>query len=266
MHVLKFTQETGEPSGIFLDETIGFGDSVTNFEFSITYYESIGFNDIVPQGISEILYETIGFNESQPVFTSYIACEETIGFDDSSDETLKVHCEETIGFDDDAIQDLALDILCNETIGFDESGYGLLINAEHDITISWRTRTNADATYGYGGAEYGSIVSYGDGDADNLASFEVHIWQVGGPDSNRYLNSNPAGEFDERLTVQTITINDTGDPDADASYTLTIANNKSWNGGTFLSEMEVEVFVKDSDDIYSWPKIIVVEDDRNYFE
>ena len=255
MHVLKFTQETGEPSDILLDETIGFNDSVSIPSTGVTYTETLGFRAIVPEGISVIVYETIGFDDGTPLISYYINLWETVGFNDGADESLKVYVFETIGFNDSVAQDLDNQVLCNESIGFGISGYHEMY-VEHDITFSWRTRTNADPTYGYGASEYGAVVSFGDGDASNLSSFEVHIWKIDGPETNRWLNSNPTGEFDDRLTKQVITIADTDDPDADASYTLTIANNKSFSGGVFTSDLEVEIFVKDSNGVYSFPKII----------
>jgi hypothetical protein len=41
---------------------------------------------------------------------------------------------------------------------------------------------------------------------------------------------------------------------------LTVANNKSFNGGDFLYDMEVEIFVKDSNGVYSFGKMIVADD------
>ena len=258
MHALKFTIGEGESSGIFLDETIGFQDSGTPSGYSLTASETLGFRAIVPEVTDVSVYETIGFAEGDYIISYDIEINETIGFHDSSDEALKVYIAETIGFNDSVIQGLALDIKCIETIGFEIGGYHEIYE-EHDITFTWRTRTSSDPSYGYGGAEYGNVVSYGDGDADNLTSFEIHLWKVGGPDSNRYLDSNPADEFDDRLTKQVLSIVDTGDPDADANYTLTIANNKSWNSGAFLSDIEAEIFVKDSNGVYSFSKIIITD-------
>ena len=258
MHVLKFTQ--GEDTGDrFLNETIGFGENITQIEQTVFFYETIGFRAIVPGTTEVSVYDTIGFGDG-PIILSYdIYCFDTIGFNDTADEALNVFCYDTIGFNDDVSHELDwLDVTCIETIGFNDGGQNEIYD-EHDITFTWRTRTNSYPSYGYGGAEYGNLVSYGDGDAAGLDEFEIHIWRVGGPDSNRWLNSNPAGEFDDRLTVQSITINDTDDPDADASYTLTIANNISWNGGTFLPDVEVEVFVKDTSGVYSFAKIIITE-------
>lgn len=264
MHLLKFTIGGEEPESLYCDETIGFNDSSIISETSITLDETIGFRDVIPEDASLTVYETIGFAES--LILSYdIDVSDTIGFNASSDETLKVYMEETIGFNDSIEQELSNDITCIETIGFDVGGYNEIYN-EHDIIFSWRTRTNSYPAYGYGASEYGEIVSYGDGDADNLVSFEIHLWKVGGPDSNRYLNSDPTGEFDERLTKQVISIADTGDPDADASYTLTIANNKSFNGGVFLPEIEAEIFVKDSNGVYSFSKIIITDTLKVYHE
>ena len=52
-----------------------------------------------------------------------------------------------------------------ETIGFNEFGWNE-IYSEHDITITWRSRTSVKP-YGYGASEYGSLVSYGDGESIN---------------------------------------------------------------------------------------------------
>lgn len=258
MHVLKFTLGGEPPESIFCDETIGFGDSLWVSETSLTIYETLGLRDVIPDSTFEVCYETIGFGEDDIILRYEIVLYDTIGFHDSADESLKVYCAETIGFGDSLDQDLDNHIMCIETIGFGISGYHEMY-VEHDITFTWRTRTNSNGAYGYGASEYGAIVSYGDGDAANLASFEIHIWKVGGPDSNRYLDSDPAGEFDERLTKQVIPIVDTGDPDADATYTLTIANNKTYGGGVFTSDIEAEIFVKDENGVYSFSKIIITD-------
>ena len=256
MRVLKFLQDTEPPETIVCDETIGFGDLLIVSETSVFFYDTIGFSDKIPQGINEIVYETIGFGDLYITSTD-ILLYETIGFHDSSDESLKVLCIESIAFNDSIEQDLTLDITCTESIGFGIGGFHEMY-IEHDIIFSWRTRTK-DNIYGYGRSEYGSNTSYGDGDADGLATFEVHVWKLGGPESNRWLNSNPAGEYDDRYHKEVINIVDTGDPDANATYTLTIANNKSYSGGIFISDFEVEVFVKNSDGVYSYPKIIITD-------
>jgi hypothetical protein len=265
MHVLKFILGGEPPETIYCDETIGFNETLTVSGSSLTLYETIGFRDVIPGGINELLYETIGFSDEDLMLTYDIEIYDTIGFQDGGDETLVVYCSEIIGFNDSIEQELSNNIFCVETIGFGDSGYQYLYN-EHDITFTWRTRTNADPTYGHGGAEYGGVVSYGDGDAANLVAFEIHIWKLGGPDTNRWLNSDPAEEFDDRLTKQVITIADTGDPDADASYTLTIANNISFSGGVFTAELEAEIFVKDDNGVYSFPKIIVTDSFKVYHE
>jgi len=264
MHLLKFTLEGGEPpSTIYCDETIGFGDSLSVVSTSLEIFETIGYYSIFPEGINEFIIDTIGFGESYPILSHDYEVYDTIGFYDSGDESLIVYCDDTIGFDDDVTQELSNNVNCVETIGFNEiTSHEIYL--EYDIIFTWRTRTNSYPGYGYGAAEYGSFNSYGDGNASNLAAFEIHIWKVGGASSNRYLNSNPVGEFSERLLVQSIPIVDTNDPDADATYTLTAANNKSLNGGVFLPEVEAEVFVKDSNGLYSFPKIIVVDTIKVY--
>lgn len=260
MHILKFVQDTEPPTEYFITlyETIGFVESGYVSESSTTLSETIGFRDVVPGGISEICYETIGFNYSN-IFGFDIQLEETLGFNDGSDESLVVYIAETIGWSDTNEWELGDSVIIAETIGFGLSGFNYITD-EHDITFTWRTRTK-DAATGYGATGYGVNVSYGDGDATGYSSFEIHIWKVGGAESNRYLDTDPANEFDDRLTKQTITIADVGDPDANASYTLTVANNKSYNGGEFLYEMEAEVFVKDSNGVYSFGKMIVLEGD-----
>lgn len=263
MHLLKFISDGTAPTTIYCDETIGFGD-LLSFDGEVLFlYETIGYQARSPEGIAEIVYDTIGFGEEYPILFHNYEVFETIGFHDSADETLVVYCDDTIGFNDIVTQELTDNVNCLETIGFDEVT-SHQIYQEFDIVFTWRTRTNSYPAYGYGASEYGNIVSYGDGNASNLAAFEIHIWRVGGASSNRYLNSNPVGEFSERLLVQSIPIVDTNNPDADAIYTLTIANNKSLNGGVFLPEVEAEVFVKDSNGLYSFPKIIVVDTLRVY--
>lgn len=259
MHILKFTQDTTPPETIYCYETIGFGDNLSITGSSVNLQETIGFRALIPEGGSEFCYETIGFGDNLLPAISLLLYE-TIGFNDCADESLVVYCFETIGFSESMLGEQG-DFVLRETIGFNEGGYNELY-AEHDITFTWRTRTNSYPAYGYGASEYGEVISYGDGDASNLVSFEIQIWKIGGPESNRYLNSSPAGEYDERLLVQSISIVDTDDPDANATYTLTIANNKTLNGGDFLSGMEVEVFTKDSNGVYSFPAVIVANELR----
>lgn len=262
MHILKFTQTTEPPETLFCYETLGWNDNGYPSAQYFTIEETLGFRSIVPQGISEILYETIGFNDAY--LNSYdLYLYETIGFNDGGDESLVVYIFETIGFNEDGDGDLDyLSLYCPETIGFGDPGYNYIYD-EHDITFTWKTRTNADPLYGYGATGYGLNTGYGDGNASNLVSFEIHIWKIDGPSTNRYLDNglDTGGvEYDDRLTVQTITITDTNDPDADASYTLTVANNKSYNGGDFLYNMEVEIFVEDDNGVYSFPAVIVLDD------
>lgn len=256
MHILKFT--TGEISDvIILRETIGFNDSFRFSEVSVFLYESIGFRARTPSDIFYIdCLDTIGFNETGPILTYAVDCYETIGFYDAGDESLNVFCYDSIGFNDISEEIFTRNVECYETIGFDIRGYYEVITDEHDITFTWRTRTNI-VPYGYGRAGYGDVVGYGDGNASNLVSFELQIWRVGGPESNRYLNTNPAGEYNQRLTKQVIPIVDTDDPDADATYTLTAADNKTFSGGDFTYELEAEIFTKDENGVYSFSRIIL---------
>ena len=426
MHILKFTLNSEPPETLFIYETIGFGDTLIPSGYYISYSETIGFRDVVPGGISELLLESIGFSDI-PLISYTKILYESIGFNDGGDETLVVYCGETIGLSDGGEYPDELDnsFYLKETIGFNDSGYNYILN-EHDITFTWRTRT-ADPTYGYGATEYGNIVSYGDGlpqtqyievlhtltnpgaetgdttgwtnetgslavrtgspdpysgsyyfygganvetiasqeidlitdgvsatdidneilyfnlsaycasysesdqgqliirykdnskveistdentlssvtpdqtwvkrginkspipantryidvilrcvriagtnndayfddiecytcnDSNTLTHFEIHIWKFDGPDTNRWLNSDPVNEFEDRLTKEVIFITDSDDPDLDATYTLTVANNKSLNGGVFLYDIEAEIFVRRGDGVYSFPKII----------
>jgi hypothetical protein len=107
---------------------------------------------------------------------------------------------------------MTITIQIEEHIGFAEtfSSYKTL-----NYSLTWRTRTKK-LNYGYGTAGYGDAVSYGDGDVTSeLAKFRVKVIRL---------------SDDELLRTDDITISDTTDPDADASYTYTVAMNESDNG------------------------------------
>jgi len=265
MHVLKFTLEGGEGPGldVVIDESIGFGETLSIASSSVLVEDTIGLRGIPVEIKFEEITETIGLGDSSESAFS-VLLEETIGLNDSGDDTFNVYLVETIAFNDTVERALSNNITCNETIGFDLTGYNIIDNP-HDITFTWRTRTNVDPSYGYGAAEYGAIVSYGDGDASNLVSFEIHIWKPNGPSNSRYLDGTTPNNVD-RLTKQVITITDTGDPDADATYTLTAANNVSFSGGVFSDQVEIEVFVKDSNGTYSFAKALLTDALKVYHE
>lgn len=265
MHVLKFTLGGGEGPGldVFIDETIGFAETLSIASFSVNVEDTIGLRGLPVEIKFENVEETIGFNDSV-VDGFEVILEENIGFNDSADETLFVYITESIGFGDVEQHGLANIVNCNETIGFDISGYNIIDNP-HDITFTWRTRTNSNPSYGYGGSEFGAIVSYGDGDASNLVSFEIQIWKPNGPVNTRYLDGTTPNNVD-RLAKYVITITDTDDPDADATYTLTAANNISISGGEFSDQLEIEVFVKDTSGTYSFAKALLTDTLKVYHE
>lgn len=265
MHVLKFTSEGGTGPGldVVIYESIGFAETLAVASSSVSVEDTIGLRGLPIEIKFEDVTETLGLGDS--VTSAFeVFLEETLGLNDSGDDSFNVYLVETIGFDDESDLTLANIINCNETIGFDISGYNIIDNP-HDITFTWRTRTNANPAYGYGGAEYGAIVSYGDGDADNLDEFEIQIWKPNGPNNTRYLDGTTPNNVD-RLAKYTITITDTGDPDDDAVYTLTSANNISISGGEFSDQLEIEVFVKDTNGTYSFAKALLTDTLKIYFD
>jgi hypothetical protein len=110
MHILKFTQTTEPPETIYCYETIGWNDSGIVSEISFSVNETIGFRDVIPQGINELITETLGFGDSYILGFS-VELEETIGFNDGGEETLVVYCFETIGWGDATDWELANSII-----------------------------------------------------------------------------------------------------------------------------------------------------------
>ena len=244
MKIFKFTVGgSGElPTTYYLNEIIGFNDT---FSFKQTYYsefiESIGFSDQLVMGT--VFYnisfsDTIGFGENLTLVLPE-TLEENIGFNDNMYQPFYVANLESIGFNDEVSPRMIYSITLEENIGFVEVG-----NAYKTVgyKITWRTRTR-NPSFGYGGAEYGANVSYGDGNASDLYSFRVKVYRTSDSQLLRNLD---------------IVITDTDNPDDDAEYIYTSAYNISDNG-YFEPNLTFEVYQIDTDSNVSPVNNIIIE-------
>ena len=238
MHILKFTQGGGEPPDTYyLEEKIGFSEAMlVKVDMFVSLEESIGLKAI-QAGVSDVIIdETIGFNQDYILDTLFT---ERIGFDDSLIQQNLVEKFESIGLGVQENIQKVISITIEENIGFVDGGTEWL-DTEFDMNMTWRTRTKSHPTYGMGGTSYGDVVSYGDGDADDLVSFKVKCYK------------NYVDDIDDNLVrTEIITIADTGDPDADALFTYTIAMNKADNGTVFNWDMVFMIYSVDINSIES---------------
>ena len=240
MHVLKFTQGTGEtPDIYYLEETLGLSEICINIvSIRVVLEETIGFKSIQSSEFKEYLTETLGLNDIELYCAQYAELEESIGFSDIVYFPDMADGIETIGFGDVFSYEKIINITIEENIGYTEGGLNY-IDEEYDMVMTWRTRTK-NSTFGMGGTEYGAITSYGDGDADDLKSFKVYCYK------------NYIDEADANLVrMATITIVDTDFPDDDASFTYTVAFNNADNSSVFNRDMVFKIVQVAIDDTES---------------
>ena len=230
MKVLKFVIGGGEepPDTYYIEETLGFNASFVVTETKVHVYETLGLK-VYPEKVELFeITETIGLGDVE--FwddTRYI--NEIIGFNDAPYQPDWAGAIANIGLNDTVQNFKTITIQVEENFGFSDT-----VGVYSDITYSltWRTRTKK-LNYGYGTAGYGDSVSYGDGDVtDELAKFRVKVIRL---------------SDDTLLRTDDITINDTTDPDADASYEYSVAMNISDNG-YYEPNLRFEVYQVDVND------------------
>lgn len=215
MKVLKFVSDAALPDIVYIEDTLQFAESHSGpiTYKSISESDILAFSDTIAQIaiVIEQITDTLEFDDDHyQKLPMTIA--DTLEFLETLYDPFWIDdMYDTLEFDESHSQNITYSVQISDNWGFVESGHHA-IDCDWDIT--WRTRTHRPS-YGYGKAEYGSLVSYGDGDAVGLAEFKVEIYKT----STMSL-----------LRSSTITIADTGDPDADASYTYTAAFNIADNG------------------------------------
>lgn len=231
MKVLKFVGDTELPDTVYLEETLGLGDSFAIKEFSLAIAESLGLNDYNLVLTEEAYSATLGLGD---VFGPFVQEDiiESLGLGDVLFQYDRAEIIEQLGLNDVFTRSMTLYVEINENIGFTDSGFHYL---EMDYRLRWRTRTKK-STFGYGTAPYGDQTSYGDGDViGELKEFKVKVIRIS--DSTT-------------LRTDTISIVNKQFPDGSAQYVYTATMNITDNG-YFEPDLRFEVYQVDVDDVWS---------------
>lgn len=179
-----------------ITDSFVFDESITVDIFKdIQITDSFAFDDSFTIDYTDLLltfYEEFAFNDYFE-FYDYLYFVDNFVFNDSI-----VTVNENIRF------------TFTDSFTFDDSTSNIFAITHYLITWRCRTRT---PQWGYGGSQYGSLVSYGDGSADDIESFVVDIG---------YLDTSNV--FHRTIPAQiTINIEDSENPDANAYYLYSLS-------------------------------------------
>jgi hypothetical protein len=231
MKVLKFTLDQELPEIIYLEETLGLGDSKVVSESTALFSEILGLGDSFKVIFQESFTDTIGLGDSHLIILPHNIIE-TFGLGDILYQYDYVEISEQLGLGDGATNTMDIYVTVDETIGFADSGYSYLVM---DYELKWRTRTKK-STYGSGAAPYGDQTTYGDGDViGELKEFKIKVIRIS--DSTT-------------LRTDTITIVNKNFPDGSAQYIYTSSMNTTDNG-YFEPNLRFEVYQVDINDVWS---------------
>lgn len=226
-----------------INETVAFNDESEMYGLLEVLTEDVGFNESLGNDIWEHISATAGFGDSL-VLDGFESLEDTVGFQDEPYEDGTSDQFETVGFDDELVVDLfTFDF--GEDLEFRDYAYIHKIE-EYNFVFKWKAAYNlSQHPYGFGASIYGDNVSYGDDpSSSDLAYYSIIMGDVVHPGLRPY----PSADYYRCLRVhRQVTISDSGDPDAYATYTLTPTDNKLMNDfGIFFHSFWVEVFVRDT--------------------
>jgi hypothetical protein len=231
MKVLKFTLDQELPEFVYVEETLGLGDTTVGFSTEVNFVETLGLSDTFYSREDVAYVESLGLGDALSI-TVEEAIAEILGLGDSYYHPDFADLYESLGLGDAISESMDIYVEIDENIGFSDGGYGYL---EIDFNLRWRTRTKK-LNYGSGTAPYGDILSYGDGDVvDELKEFKVKVIRL---------------SDDTLLRTATITITNKLFPDGSAQYGYTSAMNVTDNG-YFEPNLRFEVFQVDVNDVWS---------------
>jgi hypothetical protein len=226
MRILKFCIGNPFPDVYYFNEVLRLS-SVQDYEikYKQTFIENILFKSIAGSRYNYSLSESLNLKDTiSHVFETLL---ETLGINAEEFRAGWGYFSDTIQLQDTCYPRMVYSITINENIGLAESGSVSLQMV--DYLVTWRTRTR-DGGVGYGKAGYGISQNYGEGSCNDIASFQVKVY-------NNLTNVL-------KRTID-IPIADRANPDNDATYTYTYSLNITDNI-TFQPNIKFEVFQIDN--------------------